>query len=172
MSEHVAEQAKRTSSRFDTILPALIGLLGVVVGGLVTAGFTALRDRDNRIGEERIAKRLIASEVFIDTQKLVFVSVYGRRVGPLPATVQWQAEGPTLARHVSESSWKKVSSFYANLYNIEHSLGLTCIASPNALAEITTIAKMGNSAYEALTHESVPSIGVVGKKRPCRSPNA
>ena len=149
----------KTPSRVDTLLPALIGLLGVLIGALVTAGFTAIHDRNDRIGETRTAKRLIAAEVWGDTQKLISVSAQWRRTGPLPVTVQWQAQGPTLARHVSDSTWKTVSVFYANLFNIEHSLGVTCILSKSARSEILTIAKQGAKAYDALAHEQVSNIG-------------
>jgi hypothetical protein len=108
--------------RSDALVPALIGLTGVLIGALVTAGITYLGDRAHRIADKRTAKRLISNEVRLDTQRLIVVSALGRLPGAQPRTVQWESQAPTLARYVSSRDWSQVSAFYDDLLNLEHSL--------------------------------------------------
>jgi hypothetical protein len=54
-------------------LPALIGLAGVVIGALTTAGITYLGDRAHRMADKRTAQRLVANEIRLDTQRLIVV---------------------------------------------------------------------------------------------------
>jgi hypothetical protein len=149
------------------MLPALIGLVGVLIGALTTAGITYLGDRAHRMADKRTAKRLIANEIRLDTQRLVLVSVLGRLPGARPRAVQWESQAPTLARYVTENEWSTVSAFYDDLLNLQDSLSKHCVTvGTRRLA--TTVAKRGNHAYAALEGESVPSISELDKELPCR----
>src|SRR3954447_22850583 len=150
----------------DVLLPALIGLAGVLVGALVTAGITYLGDRAHRAADERTSKRLIANEIRLDTSRLVVVSVLGRLPGARPRTVEWEAEASTLARYTTSAAWSMVSRFYDDLLNLEQSISKPCV-TPNTRRLATTVAKEGNSAYEALSNESVPSIERLGHAFQC-----
>jgi hypothetical protein len=149
------------SRRSDALLPALIGLAGVLVGALITAGITYLGDRAHRIADARTAKRLIANEVRLDTSRLVVVSALGRLPGAQPRTVEWEGEASTLARYITNAEWSMVSRFYDDLLNIEPSLSKPCVTL-NTRRLATTVAKEGNRAYEALANESVPEMTRLG----------
>jgi hypothetical protein len=153
--------------RLPGLLPALIGLSGVLIGALVTAGITYLGDRSNRIADERTATRLIANEIRLDTSRLVLVSVYGRRIGAPLRTVEWESEASTLARFVPNSNWVKVSGFYDDLLNIKPSLSGRCVTAQTR-RYAATVAREGNAAYEALRHEPVPAVEKLGSVATCR----
>src|SRR6476660_4788258 len=123
--------AEKKTSRFDTLVPAILGVVGVVAGVLVTSGLTYLSDQNSRRDASREARRLVAAEIFKDTQKLVFASESGRLNSPQPTSQEWASEAPTLARYTNADAWEKVSSFYANLENTQHSLTRTCIGGAN-----------------------------------------
>lgn len=158
--------APQTRDRFYGLMPALIGLTGVLIGGLITGGITYLGDRAHRIADERTARRLIATEIRFNTNRLVLVSVYGRQIGAPPRTVEWETEASTLARYTPNSQWSVVSSFYDSLMNIEPSLSRTCVTG-NTQRFATTVARMGNAAYVALGNESIPTIATTGTHVPC-----
>ena len=139
--------------------------MGVVVGVLVTAGITYLGDRSRRAGDVRAAKFLVEEEIASDAVPLLYFAEYGKLSGRLPVTVQWQAEGPTLARYVSQSTWNTVSKFYANLANNQQSLTRLCptnltnarkAIAINARNEIRTDVKLAADAYKALSNTDLP----------------
>jgi hypothetical protein len=153
------------SSRLDTLMPALIGLAGVVLGVLVTAGVAYLGDRSRRGQDERAARFLVEQEILSDAVPLLHFSEYGKLSGRLPVTIQWQAESPTLARYVSQSTWNTVSRFYTNLANNQQSLTRLCptdltkaqqATAVNARNEIRTDVKLAADAYYALSKTVIP----------------
>jgi hypothetical protein len=154
--------------RSDALVPALIGLTGVLIGALVTAGITYLGDRAHRIADKRTAKRLISNEVRLDTQRLIVVSALGRLPGAQPRTVQWESQAPTLARYVSSRDWSQVSAFYDDLLNLEHSLLRRPCVSVGTWRLATTVAKSGNAAYMALERRPIPAISNLRAVYPCR----
>jgi hypothetical protein len=150
------------------LLPALIGLAGVLIGALVTSGVAYLGDRAHRAADAKTAKRLIAAEIRVDTNTLVFFSAYGKLNGyPLPRTVAWDTQAPNLARYTDDSTWGTVNTFYYALLQVEHSLTTRCIGSRGARQEIRTAAKLGNDAYVAMTGSSIPDIEQVTKTYAC-----
>jgi hypothetical protein len=157
-SRRIADEEKK-ASRLDTMMPALIGVAGVVTGVLITAGITWLGDRSHRAGDKRVAERLIAKEIRDNTQIFMSFSQYGRWKGRLPQDGEWLAEAPILARYASSSTWEAVSRFYANVLTTERSLTKACPRSLtdakqkvayNARQEIRTDAKLGGLALKAL----------------------
>jgi hypothetical protein len=93
---------------------ALVGLLGVAVGGVITWAVEFFFERRREQADLRQAKRLIAEElqtVWIDFDNLA----RDRRtptslVDPeafLP-TQAWQAHKATLARHLSDREWQEL----------------------------------------------------------------
>jgi hypothetical protein len=159
--------APEIRDRFSALMPALIGLTGVLIGGLITGGITYLGDRAHRIADERTARRLIATEIRFDTNRLVLVSVYGRQIGAGPRTVEWESQASTLARYTPNGRWSVVSSFYDSLMNIEPSLLRSCV-TVDTRRFATTVAKLGDAAYVALGNESIPSVAKTGTQVPCR----
>jgi hypothetical protein len=149
-------------------LPALIGLAGVLIGALTTAGITYLGDRAHRMADRRTAQRLVANEIRLDTQRLIVVSVLGRLPGARPRTVQWESQAPTLARYVTGREWSTVSAFYDDLLNLQESLSKQCV-TPGTRRLATTVAKRGNRAYLALEGETVPTMSELGKTFTCRT---
>ena|SRR6266566_6496769 len=121
--------APPASRRFDTLMPALVGLAGVLIGALVTSGISYLGNRAHRIADERTAKRLVANEISHDSYRLLFVSGYGFITGAMPQTLQWQTEAPTLARYIDAPTWSKVTKFYYGILNIQPSLSTRCVTT-------------------------------------------
>jgi hypothetical protein len=155
------------SGRAYALTPALIGLAGVLIGVVATSGITYLGDRAHRIAEQRTAKRLVANEIRLDTQRLVAVSVLGRLPGAQPRALQWETQAPTLARYVTQGEWSAVSGFYDDLLNLQESLSSRCVTGGTRRLA-TTIAKRGNRAYVALENQSVASISELGNELRCR----
>jgi hypothetical protein len=156
--------AGKASRGLNTIAPALIGLVGVLIGALVTAGVTYLGDRSHRAADKRTAVRLIANEIRQDTNSLTQVARRATLTGGRPpSTDYWLAEASTLARYVSSNQWGLVSAFYTDVLNISPSI-------PNRRGEsvsnatrkyAATVACEGYRAYESLG--AVPPIkSVVG----------
>jgi hypothetical protein len=159
--------AKPTRNRLYGLMPALIGFLGVLIGALITGGIAYLGDRAHRIADKRTARRLIATEIRFDTNRLVLVSVYGKVIGAPPRTVQWESQASTLARYISNGEWSPVSTFYNDLLNIEPSLSRGCVTKATRRFA-TTVAKEGDAAYRALGNPAIPSIAKAGTGTGCR----
>jgi hypothetical protein len=148
----------------------MIGLVGVVVGALVTAGIAYLGDRNARMADERTAKRLVAGEIRFDTGALIVVATYGSLRGTQPRTDDWESQAATLARHVSDDVWSDVSRFYSELRNITPIPEGRCpLGYPNERPRrvARTVARHGSAAYEALGYGSIPEIGQVTKTYGC-----
>jgi hypothetical protein len=138
-------------------MPALIGLAGVLIGALVTAGVTYLGDRNHRIEENRTAQRLVANEIRGDVHDLLWIWDHGTvGKGHQTRTGQWLSEGPILARYVGESQWTKVSTFYNDLEYLEPSLPPKGCVTSNTWALGFTTAKEGDAALVALGKQPVP----------------
>jgi hypothetical protein len=125
--------------------------------------------RENHQADKQAASRLVATEIYADTQGLASFSAYGRSLRASPQTVEWQAEATILARYANNAEWQAVSQFYANLLNVEHSLTKTCVGSRDARAEVGTTAKLGYTAYWELTKGVVPNIVNIGQDWGCYS---
>jgi hypothetical protein len=158
------------NSRVDVVLPALVGLAGVLIGAFVTAGITYLGDRSNRIADERTAKRLIASEVRLDTIRLLVVANQSRAFGVAPRTVAWSSEAATLARFITNDQWSAVERFYDDLLNVEPSLTRKPCVTPNARKLAITVAKEGDAAHEALGNGHISAISKPIYRYQCPSP--
>jgi hypothetical protein len=155
-------QARRTD-----LLPALIGMAGVLIGALATSGIAYLGDRNARIADERTAKRLVAAEIRFDTNRALVVSVLGRLAGKPPRTVEWSSQASNLARYLPAGDWTSVSRFYDDLLNIQPSLSQACVTTATRRFA-TTVAKEGDIAYVALGNASIPSLAQIGTSNPCR----
>jgi hypothetical protein len=135
----------KPTSRTGTLLPALIGLAGVLIGALTTSGIAYLGDRNRRHDDEQTAVRLVRNEIESDITPLDFLrkSFYP---SPLPLTSSaWREEQATLARYLTDKQWNAVSSFYTEVETTEISLK-TC-RSPNHHGEA---AFAFNGAHDAL----------------------
>ena len=164
---------RKSTSRFDALMPALIGLAGVLIGALITAGITYLGDRARRTGDERTAKRLIASEIYTDSRTLIYVAAWGKLHGhPQPRSLAWDTQAATLARYVNEPTWSAVAKFYAVLGEVEHSLTKNCLQDRDARSEIRTAATLGNTAYLTLTNQPIPNNPEAHKTYGCSLPKA
>jgi hypothetical protein len=105
----------------------LIGLLGVLVGAAITAGFGYLHDRQQESLDLRVAKREVAQEIALIGVGLQFFEVSGQRdprsdiARLLPAT-EWPQNEGVLARNLPDGVWLSVASFYGNVAGLRHIL--------------------------------------------------
>lgn len=159
--------AELPRGRRADVVPGVIGILGVLIGALVTSGITYLGDRNARIADERTAKRLVAAEIRFDTNRAVVVSVNGRLWGKPPRTVEWSSQASNLARYLPGDDWAAVSRFYDDLLNIQPSLTRSCVTRATRRFA-TTVAKEGNAAYVALGNDPIPSLAQLGLSNNCR----
>lgn len=103
-------QPRGRDSRFIQLAPALIGLLGVLVGAAATSGVTWLGDHNHAKADERGAERLVLDEVETN------VVMLGRPVArPQLADGDWRAERERLARWLSNAEWAWVARYYRDL---------------------------------------------------------
>ena len=156
--------------RFEMLMPALIGLAGVVIGAVITGGIAWWSDRNDEIADERTAKRLVANEIRANTVALVKAAAYGSLQGPQPRTIQWQSQAATLARNIDEGVWLKVSVFYNELLNVTPLPTGRCplgLPDDRRRKRVRTVARDGNGAYEALGEGSVPEIAEVTNRYGC-----
>jgi hypothetical protein len=110
------------------LAPAVIGLLGVLIGGAITSGITYLGDRNRRHDEQRAAARLVIAEILDDTPTLFQLGQPGGLIPshrPLAATA-WHDEQGTLAKYLSDDQWDKVARFYLYIGRTDAAL-----ANPN-----------------------------------------
>jgi hypothetical protein len=154
VSEHT-QSADSTKRGLSPVLPALIGLAGVLIGALVTAGVTYLGDRAQRNADKRTAIRLIAHEIRQDANSLSQVATQRRLTGGRPPlTEYWVTQAPTLARYVSAGQWGLVSAFYTDVLNIIPSIptgkGKGGMVSNATQRYAMTVACEANRAYVAL----------------------
>jgi hypothetical protein len=85
------------SAKRGQLAPALIGLVGVLIGAVVTSGIAYRGAELRRQAEARVARRLVASEIRTDIFLLYGAYQYGRLVEP-PHFRDWQTQRAVLAR--------------------------------------------------------------------------
>jgi hypothetical protein len=146
-------------------IPAFIGLLGVLIGAFITSGIAYLGDRNHRRADNRVAERLVASEIRTDMLLLHDAYRYGRIVEPLHFN-DWRSQRATLARYLNGSSWDVVNQFYVDAASFSDLLtSERCalrVTRDNAFANV----QEGNSALVRLGFDPV-SLGHEGQLR-CR----
>jgi hypothetical protein len=101
-----SEQPRERGSRFVQLAPALVGLLGVLVGAAATSGVTYWVDHSHGKAGERGGERIVLAEVqWNDHLK-----------GPNRLTsAAWGAEQESLAQSLSNVEWAWVAKYYRDL---------------------------------------------------------
>ncbi len=98
------------SSGTRSLAPALLGLIGVLVGAAATSGVTYLIEHNHSKGEERGAERIVLAEVQTDDRLL---GTHSR--SPRVSEAAWRAERGQLARSLSNVEWAWVAKYYRDL---------------------------------------------------------
>jgi hypothetical protein len=95
---------------FFQLAPALIGLLGVLVGAAATSGVTYLDKHTSAKTNERGAERIVLAEVMADNALL-------KRHAPGVdlADADWSVERERLAGSLSNVEWAWVVTYYGDL---------------------------------------------------------
>jgi hypothetical protein len=143
--------ARRSSDKkdeMDTLIPAMIGFVGVLVGALITTGANyllavrkekaeAARDKLFRTNELKTAARLIADDLFT-AQTAVMEFVDNKRWAPTAARnfplEAWQKNREVLARELPLEDWNAVE---IAVWAVERFRTLAPVPRSNdALAEI------------------------------------
>jgi hypothetical protein len=123
---------------------AFIGLLGVVVGGLVTAGTAWLNAWRERRRAAVVAGRLVASELKNAREALDYpVSSGTWWSGDIDVSC-WADHGPTLAAGLTRSEWHAVEFAYAEIAAADRTrrdnLDMPSLEDQQALLESLTAA--------------------------------
>jgi hypothetical protein len=93
---------------------AIFGLVGVLVGGAITWGIEAARERRRRREELRVAVRLVSAEL----KELDYRARFPQRAKG-PAAPAWQAHQHVLARDLNDETWSTVAHAYEDLLYVE-----------------------------------------------------
>ena len=149
MSDGADSQKSRHVGKFEIVFPAMVGLLGVLVGTLATAYVTWRGDNAHRKADKREAIRLISNEIRQDTNSLTQIARTGKLTGGRPPqTVYWNSEAGTLARAITSEDWRDVSNFYDDVLNIQPSIAAGKGGETRSYAK--TVACEGNAAFTDL----------------------
>ena len=121
-----------------TYVPALIGLLGVFVGGLITAGATFIltvrkertdeaREAANREREVKKAARLVGLELAQANDKwgLAIKLQAFLDAGKIIKTEVWDAHKAILAEHLPIEDWNALSGGFRTISQVERSISDT-----------------------------------------------
>jgi len=119
-------QPREGGSRFFQLVPALVGLLGVLIGAAATSGITWLGDHNRAKADERGAERLVLAEVERNTDLLFNYQISYNPVThkhlshrPRLSDAAWRAERERLARSLSNGEWAWVATYYRDLADFQ-----------------------------------------------------
>ena len=104
--------------RLFQLAPALLGLLGVLVGAAVTGGVTYLVSHNSAKADERSAERLALVEVLNNHVLLRPNQGQPKRLRLREAQLTdavWNTESERLARSLSNAEWAWVAKYYRDL---------------------------------------------------------
>jgi hypothetical protein len=96
------------------MLPAVFGLIGVIVGGLLNAAVTAWQARRDDVASARVAARLVDRELREAVAILVLNQGANRLLqGDSPfSNAAWTKYWDVLARALSDRDWEAVAAAY------------------------------------------------------------
>ena len=105
------------------MLAAIFGLLGVIVGGLITAGTNFFLAHRSDRAERRQGTRLVADEIDTLLLSLVEISDYERTpqrglendAAAFLPNQEWLAHKTILARSVGDNVWDDLAAFYFSI---------------------------------------------------------
>ena len=104
--------------------PAIVGLVGVIIGAMLSGTLTVLMARRSEKHEAHAAARLLEAELRSIAQRLVLVRDGLRRKEPsidlpevisLPPTVAWEAHKSLLASLLTTADWYAVATAYESV---------------------------------------------------------
>ncbi len=130
---------------------AIFGLIGVIVGGLITAGTQLWNERLRNRNEFQRAKRLIESELlnaeyFMDTLvKTAEFAPYPNVDDVLP-TSAWREYAPAVVSSLDDKLWKRLVMTYGNL---EHVKAMMTSNTPDMLTPDKWVDLRGGLAGQA-----------------------
>jgi hypothetical protein len=96
------------------MLPAVFGLIGVIVGGLLNAAVTAWQARREDVASARVAARLIDLELR-EAAAILVLNQGANRIsqGDSPfSNAAWRKYRDVLARALSDRGWEAVATAY------------------------------------------------------------
>jgi hypothetical protein len=101
-------------SKIASMLPAVFGLIGVIVGGLLNAAVTAWQARRADVASGRVAARLVDLELREAAAILVLNQGANRlSQGDSPfSNAAWRKYRDVLARALSDGGWEAVATAY------------------------------------------------------------
>jgi hypothetical protein len=97
---------------------AVFGLLGVIIGGLLTAMVQVVQERRAERVLGRAAARLLSAELSVQQELLMRWAADDSAVAvgaELPPVVDWPVQRAVMARSLDEPKWRAVAAAYAKL---------------------------------------------------------
>jgi hypothetical protein len=107
-----------SSANTTALISAGSVLVGILLGGLITAGTTGYFERRRDRADSRQTRRLVAEELrtiwnhlHLMTQHESYPSTDSLSQHPFLPTKQWEANKAMLARHLDDHTWDALSPF-------------------------------------------------------------
>jgi hypothetical protein len=119
---------------------ALIGVIGVILGALVTALLSFRAEANRRRGEARVAARLIAGEINAASIRAGAYASAKRWGADEISTKQWRENGPALAAELSGATLERVLNAYDLIESWESKRG-RCVGQPVDEKDIPALEK-------------------------------
>jgi hypothetical protein len=102
----------------DRVTGAIFGLIGVIVGGLLTGAVQAFQEGRSQRILSRAAARLLSAELSVQ-QELLRKGATGESAEPvsdeMPAVSDWPEYRAVMARALDDETWIAVAGAYAEL---------------------------------------------------------
>jgi hypothetical protein len=132
---------------------AIFGLVGVIVGGLLTAAVQAFQEWRSQRKLSRAAARLLSAELSVQ-QEILQRRAANESAEPasdeMPAVADWPEQRVVMARMLDNATWIAVAGAYANLV-VWHSENRRTPSSAEAKRrEISELADQLNAARKSL----------------------
>jgi hypothetical protein len=137
-----AESRERGWSFFQ-LAPALIGLLGVLIGAAATSGVTYLGNHRHDKADERGAERLVLAEVMSDDALMNAKRPQTDRL----TDAEWRAEREHLARWLSNTEWAWVAKYYRDLEKAKSTGPPVPIKDRSCTLVALNVGRYSNSPY-------------------------
>ena len=132
---------------------AIFGLLGVIVGGVLTGAVEALRESRAQRASSRAAARLLSAELSVQEailQRRAGEASARPEVDRLPAVIDWPEQRVVMAKTLDDPTWIAVAGAYANLVVWHATRGGTSGEPGGDRQEMTGLAAQLHEARESL----------------------
>lgn len=140
---------------------AIIGLVGVVVGGMLTAALQVFQDWRAERTMSRAAARLLSAELSV--QQEILMRRASADAAPdgdgMPGVADWPAQRAVMAKVLDNDEWQYVAGAYANLVIWHSESSRSSATAEGRRTEMAALADRLEAARSALQQFWRPNSG-------------